>query len=214
MPRAGSSARTAGGGRVLGRVPDLACTALAAEQVGAAERCLELTVAYAKDRVQFGRPIGSFQAVKHRLADAYVLVESARSAALAAAFAAAEGSPETTRLAAVAKSACTEAFSAVASEMIQLHGGIGITWEHGARHYFKRAHGSGRLFGPPAWHRGRPAAERTRVINRLRRPLHELDPALAPPARSLTQPKQVLTVTDFEEFTGHWRPRSTEGPAR
>ncbi|WP_455361347.1 acyl-CoA dehydrogenase family protein [Streptomyces sp. SYSU K21746] len=147
------------GGRVLRHVLDLACAALAAEQAGAAARCLELTVAHAKDRVQFGRPIGSFQAVKHRLADAYVLVESARSAALGAAFAAAEGSPELTRWAAVAKSACSEAFSAVAGEMIQLHGGIGITWEHDAHRYFKRAHGSGRLFGPAAWHRGRLAAD-------------------------------------------------------
>ncbi|MGW0816408.1 acyl-CoA dehydrogenase family protein [Streptomyces viridiviolaceus] len=146
------------GGRVLRHVLDLACTALAAEQVGAAERCLELTVAYAKDRVQFGRAIGSFQAVKHRLADAYVLVEAARSAALGAAFAADEGSPELSRSAAVAKSACSEAFSTVAGEMIQLHGGIGITWEHDAHRYFKRAHGSGRLFGPPAWHRSRLAA--------------------------------------------------------
>jgi alkylation response protein AidB-like acyl-CoA dehydrogenase len=145
------------GDRVLRHVLDLACAALAAEQVGAAERCLELTVAYAKDRVQFGRPIGSFQAVKHRLADAYVLVESARSAALGAAFAAVEGSSELSRSAAVAKSACSEAFSAVAGEMIQLHGGIGITWEHTAHRYFKRAHGSGRLFGPPSWHRGRLA---------------------------------------------------------
>lgn len=146
------------GDRVLRHVLDLACTALAAEQVGAAERCLEITVAHAGDRIQFGRPIGSFQAVKHRLADAYVLVESARSAALGAAFAAAEGSPELTRCASVAKSVCSEAFSAVAGEMIQLHGGIGITWEHDAHRYFKRAHGSARLFGPPAWHRGRLAA--------------------------------------------------------
>ncbi|MFF2412392.1 acyl-CoA dehydrogenase family protein [Streptomyces sp. NPDC058092] len=146
------------GDRVLRHVLDLACAALAAEQVGAAERCLELTVAYAKDRVQFGRPIGSFQAVKHRLADAYVLVESARSAALGAAFAAVEGSSELSRSAAVAKSACSEAFSAVAGEMIQLHGGIGITWEHTAHRYFKRAHGSGRLFGTPSWHRDRLAA--------------------------------------------------------
>ncbi|MFC6063568.1 acyl-CoA dehydrogenase family protein [Streptomyces ochraceiscleroticus] len=145
------------GGRVLGRVLDLTCAALAAEQVGAAQRCLELTVAYAKDRVQFGRPIGSFQAVKHRLADAYVLVESARSAALGAAFAA--GTPEASRAAAVAKSVCSEAFSAVAGEMIQLHGGIGITWEHDAHRYFKRAHGAARLFEPPAWHRSRLAAD-------------------------------------------------------
>ncbi|MEB8339339.1 acyl-CoA dehydrogenase family protein [Streptomyces endophyticus] len=138
----------------LERALDLACAALAAEQVGAAERCLELTVAYAMERVQFGRPIGSFQAVKHRLADAYVLVESARSAALGAAFAAAD-SPDFTRYVSVAKSACSEAFSAVAGEMIQLHGGIGITWEHDAHRYFKRAHGSSQLFGTPAWHRRR-----------------------------------------------------------
>ncbi|MER7728454.1 acyl-CoA dehydrogenase family protein [Streptomyces sp. NPDC096323] len=146
------------GGRHLERVRDLACTALAAEQVGAAERCLELTVEYARNRVQFGRPIGSFQAVKHRLADAYVLVESARSAALGAAFAADEDPGALPRAAAVAKSVCSEAFSAVAGEMIQLHGGIGITWEHDAHRYFKRAHGAGELFGPPALHRARLAA--------------------------------------------------------
>ena len=160
---AGAEGRLVGaegdGERVLRRVLDLACVALAAEQVGAASRCLELTVAYAGERVQFGRPIGSFQAVKHRLADAYVLVESARSVALGAAFAAAEGSPEAARCAAAAKSACSEAFSAVAGEMIQLHGGIGITWEHDAHRYFKRAHGSSQLFGPPAWHRTRLAAD-------------------------------------------------------
>ncbi|MFC9619584.1 acyl-CoA dehydrogenase family protein [Streptomyces sp. NPDC056930] len=146
------------GDRVLPHVLELACTALAAEQVGAASRCLELTLAHAQERVQFGRPIGSFQAVKHRLADAYVLVESARSAALGASIAAAAGAPEQTRCAAAAKSACSEAFSAVAGEMIQLHGGIGMTWEHDAHRYFKRAHGSAQLFGPPAWHRERLAA--------------------------------------------------------
>ncbi|MFJ2706199.1 acyl-CoA dehydrogenase family protein [Streptomyces sp. NPDC087428] len=146
------------GGRSLEHVRDLACTALAAEQVGAAGRALELTVAYARDRVQFGRAIGSFQAVKHRLADAYVLVESARSAALGAAFAADEDPGALPRAAAVAKSVCSEAFSAVAGEMIQLHGGIGITWEHDAHRYFKRAHGAGELFGPPARHRARLAA--------------------------------------------------------
>ncbi|MGW1005501.1 acyl-CoA dehydrogenase family protein [Streptomyces sp. NPDC002520] len=159
----GAGARLIGtdgdGVRVLRHVLDLACTALAAEQVGAAERCLEVTVAYARERVQFGRPIGSFQAVKHRLADAYVLVESARSAALGAATAAAQGAPELSRYAAAAKSACSEAFSAVAGEMIQLHGGIGITWEHDAHRYFKRAHGSAQLLGSPAWHRARLAAE-------------------------------------------------------
>ncbi|MEK8145920.1 acyl-CoA dehydrogenase family protein [Streptomyces sp. M10(2022)] len=140
---------------MLSQVLDLACTALAAEQAGAAGRSLELTVTHAMDRVQFGRAIGSFQAVKHRLADAYVLVESARSAALGAAFAADEDPGALPRCAAVAKSVCSEAFSAVAGETIQLHGGIGITWEHDAHRYFKRAHGSGQLFGTAAWHRGR-----------------------------------------------------------
>ncbi|WP_328697578.1 acyl-CoA dehydrogenase family protein [Streptomyces sp. NBC_00342] len=146
------------GGRTLAHVRDLACAALAAEQVGAAARALELTVQYAVDRVQFGRPIGSFQAVKHRLADAYVLVESARSAALGAAFAADEDPDALPAAAAVAKSVCSEAFSVVAGEMIQLHGGIGITWEHDAHRYFERAYGSGELFGPPAHHRARLAA--------------------------------------------------------
>ncbi|WP_405493986.1 acyl-CoA dehydrogenase family protein [Streptomyces sp. NBC_00096] len=140
------------GAAVLARVRDLACTALAAEQAGAAARALELTVRYAKERVQFGRPIGSFQAVKHRLADMYTAVESAHSLALAAA--AADAAPD---LAAAAKSGCSEAFAYVAGEMIQLHGGIGITWEHEAHEFFKRAHGSARLFGSPAAHRERLA---------------------------------------------------------
>ncbi|MFF4448136.1 acyl-CoA dehydrogenase family protein [Streptomyces sp. NPDC001502] len=141
------------GAAVLARVRDLACTALAAEQVGAAARALEVTVRYAKDRVQFGRPIGSFQAVKHRLADMHTAVETAR--ALARAAAAAEAPPH---LAAAAKSACSQAFSYVAGEMIQLHGGIGITWEHEAHEFFKRAHGSALLLGAPAAHRARLAA--------------------------------------------------------
>ncbi|MFE4264995.1 acyl-CoA dehydrogenase family protein [Streptomyces sp. NPDC056883] len=143
---------SADGAGVLARVRDLACTALAAEQAGAAARALEVTVRYAKERVQFGRPIGSFQAVKHRLADLHTAVEGARSLALAAA--AADAAPEA---AAAAKSACSEASAYVAGEMIQLHGGIGITWEHEAHEYFKRAHGSALLFGSPAAHRERLA---------------------------------------------------------
>ncbi|MFC9299006.1 acyl-CoA dehydrogenase family protein [Streptomyces sp. NPDC057011] len=145
----------ADGARVLARVRDAACTALAAEQTGAAGRALEVTVRYAKERVQFGRPIGSFQAVKHRLADMYTAVETARSLALAAA----AGAAERPELAAAAKAACSEAFAYVAGETIQLHGGIGITWEHGAHEFFKRAHGSAHLFGTPAAHRERLAAE-------------------------------------------------------
>ncbi|MFE4453101.1 acyl-CoA dehydrogenase family protein [Streptomyces sp. NPDC056796] len=147
-----------GGARALEHALDLARTALAAEQVGAAQACLDLTVAYTKERVQFGRSIGSFQAVKHRLADAYVLVEAARSAALGAAFAA-EGAELAGfgRYASVAQAAASEALSTVAGDMIQLHGGIGITWEHDAHRYFKRAHSSAQLFGTPDWHRRRIA---------------------------------------------------------
>ncbi|MFJ3721837.1 acyl-CoA dehydrogenase family protein [Streptomyces sp. NPDC090045] len=145
---------SADGAAVLARVRDLACTALAAEQVGAAAQALELTVRYAKDRIQFGRPIGSFQAVKHRLADMHTAVETA--GALAAAAARADAPP---RLAAAAKSACSQAYAYVAGEMIQLHGGIGITWEHPAHEFFKRAHGSALLFGSPAAHRARLAAD-------------------------------------------------------
>lgn len=124
-------------------VRDIALSLLAAEQVGAAARALELTVEYTKTRVQFGKPIGSFQALKHRMADLHVLVETARSAALAA---------DDEVSAAVAKVYCSEAFFRVAAEMVQLHGGIAITWEHDAHLYLKRAHGSGQLFGSPAVH--------------------------------------------------------------
>ncbi|SES23798.1 hypothetical protein SAMN05216188_12790 [Lentzea xinjiangensis] len=124
-------------------VRDIALAALSAEQVGAAARALELTVEHTKTRVQFGRPIGSFQALKHRMADLHVLVETARSAALAATGEVA---------AAVAKVYCSEAFFQVAAEMVQLHGGIAITWEHDAHLYLKRAHGSAQLFGSPRDH--------------------------------------------------------------
>jgi alkylation response protein AidB-like acyl-CoA dehydrogenase len=133
----------------LGRLRDVACAALAAEQAGTASRCLELTVAYAGQRHQFGRPIGSFQALKHRMADMHVLVETATSVALAAALATPDELPVR---AAVAKAHCAEALHQVAGEMIQLHGGIAITWEHDAHRYFKRAHGCRYLFGPPAEH--------------------------------------------------------------
>ena len=130
-------------GRWSTKVRDIALAALSAEQVGAAARALELTVEYTKTRVQFGKPIGSFQALKHRMADMHVLVETARSAAAAA-------TDEVS--AAVAKVYCSEALFKVASEMVQLHGGIAITWEHDAHLYFKRAHGSGQLFGSPRVH--------------------------------------------------------------
>jgi len=152
----------------LARARDLACIALTAEQVGAAQRALDLTVGYTKVRVQFGRPIGSFQALQHRMADLHVLVESARSLCYAAAFAAADVAGETvdpagdpvriSLLAAAAKAHCSHALTRVAAEMIQMHGAIGITWEHDAHRYFKRAHGAAQLFGRPDEHIARVAA--------------------------------------------------------
>lgn len=121
---------------------DTAALLLAAEQVGAATRCLELTIDYCKERVQFGRPIGSFQALKHRLADLYVSVQSARAVVWEAI-----STPSSTS-AALARLAATEAFCSVAAEAIQMHGGIAITWEHDIQLYFKRAHGSSQLLGP------------------------------------------------------------------
>jgi len=133
----------------LGADPGIADTAsilLAVEQIGAAQRCLELTVEYTKQRVQFGRPIGSFQALKHRMADLYVAVSAARAVVDDAV---ADPSPTA---AALARVTATEAFSAVAAEAIQMHGGIAITWEHDIQLYFKRAHGSAQLLGPARDH--------------------------------------------------------------
>ncbi len=127
-------------------IADAAAILLAVEQIGAASRCLELTVDYSKERVQFGRPIGSFQALKHRMADLYVLVQAARAVVSDAV-----AEPSTTA-ASLARVAASEAFSAVAAEGIQLHGGIAITWEHDMQLYFKRAHGSAQLLGSPGEH--------------------------------------------------------------
>ena len=134
---------------------DLACLALSAEQAGAARRALELTVGYTLTRVQFGRVIGSFQALQHRLADLHVLVESATS--LSRALAAAD-TPALGLRAAAVKVYCSEALMRTAAEMIQLHGAIGITWEHPAHRYLKRAHGGLHLFGTPAQHAATVAA--------------------------------------------------------
>lgn len=132
----------------LHRIRNVACAVLAAEQAGTAARALEITVAYTKQREQFGRPIGGFQALKHRMADLHVLAETARSAA----YAVSEPDADVARLAAVAKAHCSEALSAVTAEMIQLHGGIAITWEHEAHRFFKRAHGAAHLFGQAHHH--------------------------------------------------------------
>ena len=145
------------GAPFLGRVLDLALTALAAEQVGGAQACLDAAVGYAKTRVQFGRPIGSFQAIKHKCADLLVEIEAARSAAYHAAAEAAAGSRDLPVAAAVAAAYCATAYSHAAKENIQIHGGIGYTWEHDAHLQLKRATSSEQLFGSPVMHRSRLA---------------------------------------------------------
>ncbi|MFC9892788.1 acyl-CoA dehydrogenase family protein [Nocardia sp. NPDC127579] len=149
---AGVTGRRLGSGdpaAVLARLREIAWAAVAAEQVGAMEQCLETTVEYSKSRVQFGRAIGSFQALKHRMADMYVLLESAKSAAHAAAVAVAERSPSAAEDVWAARVHCSAAFTEIVSETVQLHGGIAITWEHDAHLFFKRAHGAAQLFGTP-----------------------------------------------------------------
>jgi alkylation response protein AidB-like acyl-CoA dehydrogenase len=126
---------------------------VAALSVGLAARALEMTVAYSKERVQFGRPIGSFQALKHRMADLLVLVEMSRSASWAASHALATDAPNAAQLAHVAKSYCSDALARIAAETVQLHGGIAITWEHDAQLVFKRAHALGQLYGQAHRHR-------------------------------------------------------------
>jgi len=122
-------------------------------QVGGAQRVLDSSVEYAKNRVQFGRPIGSFQAIKHKCADMLLDVESAKSAAYYAAWAAQERNDELPIAASLAKSFCSEAYFHCAAENIQIHGGIGFTWEHPAHLYFKRAKSSELFLGDPAYHR-------------------------------------------------------------
>ncbi len=139
------------------RALHLARIALASEALGGAEHVLEITTDYVRQRVQFGRPIGSFQAIKHRLADMMIEVEAAKSAAWYAACVADEGSEELAEAAAIAKSYCCDAFFACAANAIQLHGGIGFTWEHEAQLYFKRARATATLLGSPAWQRERLA---------------------------------------------------------
>jgi alkylation response protein AidB-like acyl-CoA dehydrogenase len=141
------------GWAAVSKMLDLAVVALAAEQVGGAQRVLEMAVDYAKVRVQFGRPIGSFQAIKHKCADMLLEVESAKSAAYYAGWAAAEDNDELPVVASLAKSYCSEAYFHATAENIQIHGGIGFTWEHPAHLYFKRAKSSELLFGDPTYHR-------------------------------------------------------------
>jgi alkylation response protein AidB-like acyl-CoA dehydrogenase len=137
----------------LARFVDVACTALAIEQVGVAEAALQMAVDYAKVREQFARPIGSFQAVKHLCADMLLQTERASAAAFYALWVA-EAEPEELAVAArVAKSTCCDAAVAVTSANVQIHGGIGYTWEHDAHLYYRRARGAALMFGSPESHR-------------------------------------------------------------
>jgi alkylation response protein AidB-like acyl-CoA dehydrogenase len=158
---AGTPARLVGspgdGTAILDRVLDVAAIALAAEQLGGAQRALDMAVDYAKLRHQFGRPIGSFQTIKHRCADLLLEVESLRSAVAYAAAAVAQGSAEIPVLASLTKAYASETYFHVAAENIQIHGGIGFTWEHDAHLYFKRAKSSELFLGDAAYHRERLA---------------------------------------------------------
>ena len=142
---------------VMDRMLNVAAIALAAEQLGGAQRALDITVDYTKVRHQFGRPIGSFQGLKHRLADLLLEVESLRSAVTYAASAVAEDSPEVAVLAPLVQAYASDTYFHVVAEMIQMHGGIGFTWEHDAHLYFKRAKSSELLLGDASYHRARLA---------------------------------------------------------
>lgn len=146
-----------GGWSPLSRVIDRATVALCAEMCGGAQRVLDMTVDYAKVRVAFGRPIGSYQGVKHKAADMLVDVENAKSLTYYAAWAVDENVPEAPLAASMAKAYCSDAFRKAAGTGIQLHGGIGFTWEHDLHLYFKRAKSSEFTFGDATYHRERVA---------------------------------------------------------
>ncbi|MGP4043125.1 acyl-CoA dehydrogenase family protein [Streptomyces sp. 2A115] len=141
---------------VVTRALDVALVALAAEQLGGAQAALDLTVAHVRERTQFGRAIGGFQAVKHTCADMLLQVEAARSAVVRA-VRAADSPGAAAEAAAVAQAWCGEAFVFVAAECVQLHGGMGFTWEHDAHLYFRRAQSDAVLLGGAAHHRERLA---------------------------------------------------------
>ena len=144
--------------RVIGHALQVGSALLAVEQVGASQHLLDLSVDYAKSRLQFGRPIGSFQAVKHRLADLLVELEHARSTAYHAVWALTDGTDDPALAASIAQATCSAAFSRIAADTIQVHGGIGFTWEHQAHLYLKRATTDAALLGTAEQHRSRVAA--------------------------------------------------------
>jgi alkylation response protein AidB-like acyl-CoA dehydrogenase len=153
VPRKGLVGEEGTAWPALSQTLDLAAIALSAEQVGGAERCLDMSVEYAKSRVQFGRPIGSFQAIKHKCADMLLLVESARSASYYAGWAASVGDREVPALASLAKVYCSDAYFRCAAEAVQIHGGVGFTWEYDVHLHFKRAKSTETFLGDAAYHR-------------------------------------------------------------
>jgi alkylation response protein AidB-like acyl-CoA dehydrogenase len=132
---------------------------LAAEMLGGSQKCLDMAVEYAKVRMQFARPIGSFQAIKHKAADVLLEVELAKSAGYYSWWVADEREEELAEAASLAKSVCTDTFLLAAAESLQIHGGIGFTWEHDAHLYLKRAKGSEILLGDATEHRARLATQ-------------------------------------------------------
>ena len=150
--------RRIGGVVAAARLLDRAATALSAEMLGASTRVLEMSVEYAKDRVQFGKPIGSFQAIKHRLADALVDVEGMRSTAYYAAWCLASGVPDASLAASAAKTWCSDASRRVMASGLQVHGGVGFTWEHDLHLFVKRSQLDESSFGDAAFHRERIAS--------------------------------------------------------
>ena len=153
----GTRATELGGPELVGRYIARGAIAYSAELLGAASRCLDLTVEHAKERVQFGRPIGSFQAVKHRCADMLVDLEGMRSSTWWAAWCAEVADPETALAASVAKSWCSDAADRVLKSALQIHGGMGFTWECDVHLYLKRVQLDRVSFGSAAWHRDRVA---------------------------------------------------------
>jgi alkylation response protein AidB-like acyl-CoA dehydrogenase len=141
------------GWNTLSEIIDRGKVMLAGEMMGGAQKVLEMTVDYAKVRVQFGRPIGSFQAVQHKCANMMIDVEGAKSAAYYASWAVSNEVAEASLAAALAKAAASDAFRRVSAEGIQLHGGIGFTWDHDMHLYFKRAKSSEFTFGDASWNR-------------------------------------------------------------
>jgi alkylation response protein AidB-like acyl-CoA dehydrogenase len=141
----------------LAKTLDQARVGLALESLGGAQRCLDSAVDYAKQRVQFARPIGSFQAIKHRCADLLLELESARSAAYWASWVASEDAEELPLAASTAKSVCDETYLRASADNVHIHGGIGVSWEADPHLYFKRAKSTEALLGSPTWQRARIA---------------------------------------------------------